>query len=171
VGQRLRVLILLLGGGGLVLVLGLLLGRDSTDRSTVPPPSSVPGVQGRVKVEVLNGGGVSGAAWDATVLLRDRGFDVVFFGNAETYSEDSSVVMDRVNEPATAQKVADALGISRVVSDPDSTLLVDVTVRLGPEWAKPGSMAGASGILSRRRVGRASLPMETAPGSGPSTGP
>jgi hypothetical protein len=93
---------------------------------------------GRVRVEVLNGGGLEGVAWDATRSLRDRGFDVVYYGNAETYSDDPSVVMDRVGDLETARSVAEALGILQVVSDPDSTRLVDVTVRLGPDWTGRG---------------------------------
>ena len=38
---------------------------------------------GRVRVEVLNAGGEDGMARLATEHLRDQGFDVVFFGNAE----------------------------------------------------------------------------------------
>jgi hypothetical protein len=94
-----------------------------------------------VKVEVLNGGGVAGVAWEATRVLRDRGFDVVSYGNAGTYSEDLSVVMDRVGDLESATSVGDVLGIPLVRSEPDSTLLVDVTVRLGPDWSNPRPMA------------------------------
>jgi hypothetical protein len=90
-----------------------------------------------VKVEVLNGGGVAGAAWEATRTLRDRGFDVVSYGNAGTYSDDLSVVMDRVGDLESANLVAGALGIPLTRSERDSTLLVDVTVRLGPDWTGP----------------------------------
>jgi hypothetical protein len=88
-------------------------------------------------VEVLNGGGESGVAREATGLLRDLGLDVVYFGNAETFSSDSSVVLDRMGRLDGARKVADALGIRAVQSQPDSNLFVDVTVRLGPEWKDP----------------------------------
>jgi hypothetical protein len=90
-----------------------------------------------VKVEVLNGSGISGMAWDATLALRDQGFDVVFYGNAGTFSEDPSVVSDRVGMLETAKDVAAALGIPRVESALDTTRLVDVSVRLGPEWEGP----------------------------------
>jgi hypothetical protein len=45
--------------------------------------------------------------------------------------------MDRVGHPETARLVAETMGIERVHSQPDSTLLVDVTVLLGPEWTLP----------------------------------
>lgn len=76
-------------------------------------------------------------AWEATSALRDRGFDVVLYGNAGTFSDGPSVVMDRVGDMEKARLVAEALGISEFRSEPDSTRLVDVTVRLGSSWAAP----------------------------------
>ncbi|MDH5590073.1 MAG: LytR C-terminal domain-containing protein [Gemmatimonadota bacterium] len=89
---------------------------------------------GRVRVEVLNSGGVQGMALRATALLRDDGFDVVFFGNAPTFDADSSVVLDRVGRIENARAVADALGIRNVRSELDANLYLDVTVRLGRDW-------------------------------------
>ena len=87
-----------------------------------------------MRVEVLNGGGLSGVARDATEALRDGGFDVVYYGNAETFTQEPSVVTDRVGRLDAARAVADVLGIREVRTEPDSNLFVDVTVRLGPEW-------------------------------------
>ena len=133
-GKRLRVLVLVLGVSAVGLFLGSGLARDGKKPDVVqeaPPAYDLPG---RVRVEVLNGGGVFGVAWDATIALRDQGFDVVNYGNAGTYSADSSVVLDRVGDLETASKVARALEIPLVRSEPDSTLYVEVTVRLGPDW-------------------------------------
>lgn len=88
----------------------------------------------RVRVEVLNGGGHSGAAREARDVLRGSGFDVVFFGNAGTFDRDSSVVLDRMGTVEWARDVADALGIRNVRSEPDSNLYLDVTVVLGKDW-------------------------------------
>lgn len=135
-GQRLRALILLV-----VLVgAGVLLGSSISQWWQPPAPGVAPALlpifQGRIRVEVLNGGGLSGVARDATAALRDLGLDVVYYGNAETFSQDPSVVMDRVGRLEDARKVADALGIREVRSEPDSNLFVDLTVRLGPEWSR-----------------------------------
>ena len=91
----------------------------------------------RVRVEVLNAGGVAGLARDATEYLRDSGFDVVDYGNAGDFDADTSVVLDRVGRDETARAVADALGINNVGSQPDSNLYVDVSVLLGSEWRRP----------------------------------
>lgn len=110
----------------------------------VAPPSE------RVRVEVLNAGGVAGRARSATLRLRDLGFDVVHFGNAARFDRDSSSVVDRIGRPALARAVADALGVQQVLTDPDPNLFVDVTVLLGTEWT-PASHAEAVGdsVLQR----------------------
>lgn len=92
---------------------------------------------GRVRVEVLNGAGRAGMAGAATGALRDQGFDVVYFGNANAFDREQSVVLDRVGRLEHARAVADALGILRVSSEPDTNLYLDVTVVLGEDWALP----------------------------------
>lgn len=96
----------------------------------------------RVRVEVLNASGRPGLARQATDVLRDRGFDVVHFGNAPGgYAPDSSLVLDRVGKMEAARRVADAAGIHRVQARPDANLYLDVTVVLGRDWRAPGSDA------------------------------
>lgn len=144
--RRIGILILLLVLSGIGIGFGSLLGPKRADEPEVYPRApAVEGVQGRVRVEVLNGSGLAGIAWEATQVLRAKGFDVVSFGNAETYSADSSVVKDRVGRLEMARSVAGALGITHVVSEPDSTLFVDVTVHLGPDWTGPEEAPRASG--------------------------
>lgn len=101
----------------------------------VPPPRNFTAAGlGRVRVEVLNAGGTEDMARLATDHLRDRGFDVVYFGNAETFGQDSTIVLDRVGRPEAAAAVGQALGTPWVESQPDANLYLDVTVLLGSEW-------------------------------------
>ena len=86
------------------------------------------------RVEVLNATRVAGIARDATQQLRDAGFDVVHFGNADGIGADSSVVYSRVSNDEIAKAAAAALGITRVVLQPDTTLYVDASVVLGADW-------------------------------------
>ncbi|MEX2527157.1 MAG: LytR C-terminal domain-containing protein [Gemmatimonadota bacterium] len=92
----------------------------------------------RVRVEVLNAGGMVGAARAATDELRDQGFDVVYYGNAPAFGRDTTLILDRTHWPEAAHRVADALeqtlGRLEVRTEPDSTLYVDVTVLLGKDW-------------------------------------
>ena len=98
-----------------------------------------PGIDraGEVRVEVLNGAGVTGLARDATHQLRGRGFDVVFFGNADHFRHERSVVVDRVGDLDRARAVAGALGIDSVTSAVDSSLMLEVSVVLGDDWPPP----------------------------------
>ena len=88
----------------------------------------------RVRVEVLNAGGVTGLASRATDHLRDRGFDVVAFGNAGTSEFGRTVVLARTPDVSDAREVAAALGVDSVAVEPDPQLFLDVTVMLGRDW-------------------------------------
>jgi hypothetical protein len=88
----------------------------------------------RIRVEVLNGAGVPGLARDVTRELRRLNFDVVFYGNASGGRRDTSVVLVRAGNLEDARRVADALGIALVRSEPDSTLYLEATVIMGADW-------------------------------------
>ena len=137
-GGRLA-LTVVLAAAGLVVATGVAM-RGETRTSEALEPVQRP--EGRVRVEVLNAGGVGGLARDATDYLRDEGFDVVYFGNADAFGRDSTLVFDRVNRLETARAVADALGIDNVVSEPDSNRYVDVSVWLGSTWTPPPGSLG-----------------------------
>ncbi|MEZ4414867.1 MAG: LytR C-terminal domain-containing protein [Gemmatimonadota bacterium] len=128
-----------------LLAVGTLLGSalaQFLQPEPTPAPEAVAPLQERVRVEVLNGGGRSGVARTATEALRSAGYDVVSYQNAETFSEEPSVVTDRVGRPEWARRVAEVLRIDSVVSVPDSSRLLEVTVRLGIDWV-PDAVAPA----------------------------
>lgn len=144
-GARIRGVIVI----AVVLVVGAYGGSALSQWWTRPPQHEVvPAVRGtaprvgeRVRVEVLNGGGRPNMARAATDRLRDAGFDVVDFGNAGSFDRDSSVVLDRTGHLEWARAVADALGITTVISEPDTNRYLDVSVVLGQDWeptAAPG---------------------------------
>lgn len=112
-------------------------GGGGPERPEPVPSGPASALDERVRVEVLNGAGEAGWARRATGWLRDRGFDVVDYGNADSFDHETSVVMDRVGRPDFARAVADALGITRVRSEPDATLYLDVSVVLGEDWELP----------------------------------
>ena len=121
--------------------MGLALRLSEVPRTPQEPPPPALGV--RVRVEVLNGGGQAGVARSATRLLRDAGFDVVFFGNAGSFDQDSSLVLDRVGRPEWARAVAEALGIHNLLSEPNPNLYLDVSVVLGRDWVAPDTDTGS----------------------------
>jgi hypothetical protein len=90
----------------------------------------------RVRVQVLNGTRTRGLARRATVLLRDRGFDVVENGN-EKGDTDTTIVYDLTGHPDWAQRVAKLLPPARVVTRADTSRYLDVVVVLGTAWRPP----------------------------------
>jgi len=68
-------------------------------------------------------------------VLRDAGIDVVYFGSDTGAVVDSTQVLVRRGTPDGAARVAAALGVGRVRQLPDPGRLVDVTVRIGRDFA------------------------------------
>jgi hypothetical protein len=69
-------------------------------------------------------------------MLRRRGLDVVFFGNADG-PVDSTRVIVRRGDPGRGRQVWQALGAGRIIVEPDTLRRVDVTVILGLDFQAP----------------------------------
>jgi len=89
----------------------------------------------RIKVEVFNGTRTKGLARHATLFLRDHGFDVVGSGTS-TEQRATTVVYDRSGHPDWAARVGRAMN-APVVTLPDSSRYLDVTVLIGADWRPP----------------------------------
>jgi len=111
------------------------------------PGSSAPGVTDapsplrvadslRIRVQVLNGTKTHGLARRATMLLRDRGLDVVEIGTiGET--RDTTLVLDLSGHPEWAKRVAQIMGVTRIETRTDSSRYLDIAVILGSTWHPP----------------------------------
>ena len=116
-------LILLAAGSGFLL-------RGEREQEPVNHAFAVPAVRGRVMVEVLNGTRRQGVARTATRMLRGRGLDVVFLGNADSAEALTRVIVRR-GDPDRAQQWSDVLGAGMIVVETDTFRRVDVSVILG----------------------------------------
>ena len=87
-------------------------------------------------MEVLNGSGRAGLARIATRVLRQSGFDVVYFGTARD-SVGVTQALARRGDSSAAARVAAALGSTRSRVAIDTLLRVDVTVLLGNDFKPP----------------------------------
>jgi hypothetical protein len=136
--------LLLAAGFALSFVAGLLPDREPRS-AALPEPiehraAELPAAaEGAVRVEVLNAAGRGGLARLAMDRLREAGFDVVYFGTSGR-DVDSSIVLDRSGRRNAANAVAQRLGIQRVRTQRDSSLLLDVTVILGVDYAAQRSV-------------------------------
>jgi hypothetical protein len=123
--------------GLFVLVAAVMLGRRWVDGPDTRTPASAADRDwsplGRsVEVEVLNAGGVSGSARDASLRLRRAGLDVVYWGNAREADRDTTPrpprILVRRGDTAGVGRVQEVLGEAEVVARPDSVPMVDLTV-------------------------------------------
>ena len=132
-------------------------GEEGAGTQSAEPADSVSPARSleraRIRVQVRNGSGIPGAAGEVTEYLRDAGFDVVDFGNAEEFDEPRTVVIDRVGARDRALEVAAALRGVPVRSDVDTTLYLDVTVLVGrdAEELLEGGRAGSRDTPGWRR--------------------
>lgn len=134
-----------LGVVAVVLIYGLAT-RFLTPRAD-PVRESNPGdlVGDIIQVEVRNACGVAGLAADATRYLRRHGFDVVEVGDYTSFDEEHSFVIDRVGDPASAAKVARAMGIpeERVIQEIRLDYYLDASVVLGLDYENLHPFRGA----------------------------
>ncbi len=129
------------GNGGVLerarfaLILGLALAGACRHRR-VPQAFAIPGDAGpALTVEVINTTGKSGLARSGTRLLRSAGIDVVNYFASSDRPLDSTRIVVRRGTAATGERVRAVLKVGRVVVQPDSTRLVDVSVQLGADFA------------------------------------
>jgi hypothetical protein len=121
-------------GVGLLLSVSGLFGLSLLLRHWDPLPLKfAPERDARFRVEVLNGSGRHGVASKVAEYLRDRGLDVVYVGNADSFEHERTLIIDRVGCPERATTVAGILGYGMVQSEADSLRLVEVTVILGAD--------------------------------------
>jgi len=88
----------------------------------------------RVSLEVLNGAGDRGAAERMSERLRDMGFDVKTFGNASSFDQARTELLDRSGRTGAVQTIADSLGGVPVRAEPAPDLYLDATLMLGDDW-------------------------------------
>lgn len=128
------VVLMAIGAGGVAL-------SRSRTRSPVLPTigtssGSVAPEGVRIRVQVLNGTRTRGLARRATILLRDRGFDVVETGTSKAQA-DTTLVLDLSGHPDWAKRVASLFPPARVQTRADSSRYLDVTVVVGSTWRPP----------------------------------
>jgi hypothetical protein len=90
----------------------------------------------RIQVNVLNGSGKPNLARVFTDYLRARKFDVVEMGNYSEGNIANTIVIDQVNDSASAHKIAYALGIDtkRIQKRVDTNAFVDAAIVIGEDY-------------------------------------
>lgn len=109
------------------------MSADMTDASMEHdgemPPEAIP--TRPVRVEILNGCGVSGLAGQFAQVLRDQGYDVRDTRNAPHHNYEKSWIIDRSAIPGIGHRLAATLGIdSTHVTFEANPQLVDIDLSL-----------------------------------------
>jgi hypothetical protein len=117
-------------------------GSTASGAGTTTTPRTVAPRQ--VRVQVLNGLGVAGAARAVADQLSSAGFDVVAIGNAPGGQVSASTIVYAPAEIAAARTLAAATGVG--TGSPTGTGSV-VTLVIGPDWtgALPATASGSGG--------------------------
>ena len=91
-------------------------------------------------VLVQNGCGTEDIGLRTTRYLRDRGFDVVDFKNADSFDYEETIVVDRAGDMGAALEVARMLRIPNVIQQIPETPLVDIIIIVGADhsWLAEG---------------------------------
>jgi hypothetical protein len=135
--------ITLLGLATVALVLSTVIRLVAPGATPGPVRRPAVTVAGPVRIEVLNGCGVLGAAREvASLLRRDPAHDVLWIDNHHDVAIRDTIVLDRIGAPDRARSVARALDLDddRVVLQRRADERVEVTVVVGYDdgrWDQP----------------------------------
>jgi LytR cell envelope-related transcriptional attenuator len=90
----------------------------------------------KIKIEVLNGCGVSGVADKLTNYLRENKIDVVNLGNYRSFEIENSIIIGRNKKIKNAELVASLVGLDQnsVIQQINPDYLLDVTFILGKDY-------------------------------------
>ena len=89
------------------------------------------------QVQVLNGTLVAGLAQRTATRLREAGYQVAGFGNADRGDYTHTVVIDLTSNPYTAQALASMFGVApqNIISRSESSPEADIRLILGQDYA------------------------------------
>ncbi len=100
-----------------------------------------------IKIAVLNGTDVSGLARRATEILRDKGFDVMEYENAQTKINKTIIIDHYSSDMEYGRIVGRAIGCRNITTKIDSSRIVKVTIIIGKDYR-----TSIKGIMRREFV-------------------
>ncbi len=87
-----------------------------------------------IRVQLLNGAGVSGLAGSVREFLQPYSdIDVVEVDNADHFNYEVTRVVDRSGNPQSAYRIKNLLGLGRIDTNLNEDVMVDVTIILGQD--------------------------------------
>jgi hypothetical protein len=114
-------------------------GKVATENIPAEEPEQlIQPVPQKIQVEVLNGCGAFGVAKKTTDYLRNEDIDVVSMGNYKNFTVTNSMVIDRIGDRQSAEKIAKILGIStdQIKSEVDESKQLAASIVIGKDYKK-----------------------------------
>ncbi len=143
---REKVLWLLAGSAGIILLAAAFWHRPEVESEFSQPLESSLHLEGPIRIEILNGCGIPQVAARLTRKARSLGLDVIHEGNAESFNFLHTMVIDRSGSSEKADQVASVLGIGnriQQITDEDYRL-ADVTVVIGRDFRRMNLLASVN---------------------------
>ncbi len=112
-------------------------------------------------VEIVNAGGVEGAASDAAARLQQKGFTIAAVGNAEEFGRRATETRYQPGQIHTARWISRILGCGEPVAETEWTyyeMNAQVRVTLGTDYTPAPAAATPEGADAERRTGRGGGP-------------
>lgn len=97
-----------------------------------PPPTK----ENTATILVLNGCGVEGAGLKTARLLRELGYDVVDFRNADSFGYRETIVIDRAGDLDSAVEIARILKTANIIQQIQERPFVDVEIIVGRNYER-----------------------------------
>ncbi|MCG2675622.1 LCP family protein [bacterium] len=87
-----------------------------------------------IRVEILNGCGRAGIAFQLARDLRKEGLDVVNIGNARNFKYQKTLILNRSGKKGTAKRISEIMDCGEPQDSIEKKALVDVTVIIGKDY-------------------------------------
>ncbi|MCK4649397.1 LCP family protein [bacterium] len=94
--------------------------------------------KGIIRVEVLNGCGRAGIAFQVAQDLRKEGLDVVNISNARNFKYRKTLILNRSGKKGLAKKISEVIGCGQPQDRIEKKPLVDVTIIIGRDYLRKG---------------------------------
>lgn len=137
--------VFLVGGGLIVFLRGPVrlssfMAKPTPTPTPAPTPTPTPTVtiaRSEITVQILNGGGVAGAASKLKKLLEEKGYKVSGTGNAQAYSYDKTEISVKSGKDAVLtllqEDLKDSYTIGKTSTDLSDSVSYDARVIVGKE--------------------------------------
>ncbi|MGB9678687.1 MAG: LCP family protein [Thermoanaerobacteraceae bacterium] len=105
--------------------------RSFNDLTTPDKDKTNTVTSSNIKIEILNGGGIPGAAAKTAEILKEQGYDIIKIGNVSGITYNNTQIINRTKDKNIIESLQKILKNSIIVDDTGDRNTADVTIILG----------------------------------------